>query len=493
MTQTGHRAARGLVAAVACVWWLAGLLYSQAPQATTTIQEPPTLQERIAVARRELDDLVLVFGGAGHRLSDLRASIPADNPMTDATLALGQKLFFDSVLSRDRSVSCATCHKPERAFADERPIAVGVFGRSGKRHSPSIVNRGFGRTQFWDGRAATLEELALQPLRDSNEMDLPPDEAILRLSADASYVAAFQEAFGAPPSTENMGRAIATFVRAIRSSNSPYDRFVAGDKTALTDEQQRGLEIFRRKARCVICHSEPKFTDEVFQNTGVAWRPNPDGAAGSYQDDGRFSVSGNTRDRGKFKTPTLREIARTAPYMHDGSLATLADVVEFYDKGGRPNPNLFQLVRPINLSTEEKQALVKFLEALSGEVTTTLPVETRPDFSGAWSAPRTAARGAATPRGPTWPASQVTLKHTGASLTVDYAGTAGTPVSLLYQFDAPEGQGAPRAAWRGAQLVLTSSESIRTADGASVTQETTEVLSLESPSTMTVQVIRRGA
>jgi cytochrome c peroxidase len=194
-------------------------------------------------------------------------------------------------------VSCSTCHKPELAFADERPIAVGIFGRVGKRHSPSLVNRGLGRAQFWDGRAATLEELALMPLRDVNEMDLLPDEAVVRLSADASYSAAFRAAFGRPASTEDLGRALASFVRVVRSENSPYDRFVAGDKTALTDEQQRGLRVFRSRARCTFCHLEPTFTDEVFQNTGVAWRPAPEGSGGSYQDDGRFVVSQNARDR----------------------------------------------------------------------------------------------------------------------------------------------------------------------------------------------------
>jgi cytochrome c peroxidase len=213
-----------------------------------------------------------VIGGSRTvgRMSDIKVLIPADNELTDARVDLGRRLFFDGVLSGDRSVSCSTCHKPELAFADNRPVAVGVFGRVGKRHSPSLVNRGLGRSQFWDGRAETLEELALMPLRDVNEMDLSPDEAILRLSADASYRAAFQTAFGRPPSAEDLGRALASFVRVVRSENSAYDRFVAGDEAALTSEQQRGLEVFRSKGRCFFCHTEPAFTDESFRNIGVA-------------------------------------------------------------------------------------------------------------------------------------------------------------------------------------------------------------------------------
>ena len=292
-------------------------------------------------------------------------AVPADNPITDAKTALGRRLFFDPMLSTDRTVSCATCHDPDRAFADDKPLAVGVFGRVGKRHSPSLVNRGFGRSHFWDGRAATLEAQVLLPIQDPNEMDLTIEEAITRLSANESYRTEFQAAFDRPISQEDLGRALATYLRTIRSGDSPYDRFAAGEPTALSEGQQAGLRLFRGKARCIICHSEPTFTDEQFQNTGVAWRPE----AGTYQDDGRFAVSGRERERGNFKTPTLREVARTAPYMHDGSLATLDDVIDFYDRGGRPNRNLFPVITPLNLTPEEKRALVTFLESLNGTVT----------------------------------------------------------------------------------------------------------------------------
>jgi len=300
------------------------------------------------------------------RLSDMKPTPePADNPFSDAKLSLGRRLFFDGVLSKDGTVSCAKCHDPERAFADDKPLAVGVFDRVGKRHSPALINRAFGRTHFWDGRAATLEQQVIQPIADPNEMDLPVVEAVARLSKDSSYRSAFQSVFERDVTPEDLGRALATYLRSIRSSDSPYDRFIAGATDALTAQQQQGLTLFRNKARCIFCHVEPLFTDEQFQNTGVAWRAD----TSAYQDEGRFAVSGHEREKGNFKTPTLREVARTPPYMHDGSLATLDEVVEFYNGGGRPNKNLFPILRPLGLTADEKQALVKFLEALSGTVT----------------------------------------------------------------------------------------------------------------------------
>jgi cytochrome c peroxidase len=301
-------------------------------------------------------------------LADMVMPVPADNPLTDAKTALGRRLFFDARLSNDRSVSCASCHHPDLAFTDSRALAIGVFGKVGKRHSPALINRGFGRTHFWDGRASTLEKQVLQPIEDPNEMDLPIEEAIKRLDADESYRAAFQAVFERPISADDLSRALASYLRTIRSGDSLYDRFVAGDTDALSVEQQQGLQIFRTRGRCAFCHTEPLFTDERFWNTGIAWRVDPAAPTGSYRDEGRFAMSGLERDRGSFKTPTLREIARTAPYMHDGSLATLEDVVEFYDKGGRPNRNQFPGLGPLRLSAEEKQALVKFLESLNGLV-----------------------------------------------------------------------------------------------------------------------------
>ena len=314
-----------------------------------------------------------VLGGPalrGRKIDDLVMPVPADNPLTEAKTALGKRLFFDPILSIDKTVSCGTCHLPERGFADDKELAVGVSGRVGKRHSPSLVNRGFGRSHFWDGRSASLEAQVLLPIEDPNEMAMTVTEAVDRLAADESYREAFQAAFDRPIESSDLARALASYLRTIKSTDSPYDRFVNGETDALSAEAQLGLQLFRTRARCVLCHSEPLFTDEQLHNTGVAWRPDADGSgSGSFQDNGRYLVTSQQRDLGKFKTPTLREIANTAPYMHDGSLKTLADVVEFYDQGGRHNPFQMPLVRPLGLTPAEKQALVKFLESLSGTVT----------------------------------------------------------------------------------------------------------------------------
>ena len=512
MQDSGYRGARGVFAAAAVVVLLSVVLASQAPpprppQGRGQPPPPPPPPVEGIVGSVRSGEVITFTSISRVPMSATRVPIPSGNSMTPEKVDLGRRLFFDPVLSRDRSVSCATCHKPEMAFADEKPLAVGIAGRIGKRHSPSLVNRGLGRVQFWDGRAATLEALALMPLRDVNEMDLPPDEAVVRLSADPSYVTAFHAAFGRPPSTEDMGLALASFVRVIRSENSAYDRFVAGDKTALTDEQQRGLQVFRTRGRCAICHSEPAFADENFHNTGVAWRPDPQGTGGAFQDDGKSAVSRIDRERGMFKTPTLREIARTAPYMHDGSLATLADVVEFYDKGGRPNPNLFSIIRPLRLTPEEKQALVRFLESLSGDVTSTPLARERmaPDFSGTWT-PLPAPTGAKPSSVPLWDDLPVTITQNVTSfLTVATIRSRPQPlVTLFYSLNGvamrrtdrsrPAGlqQVSTQASWRDWQLVLTTTEPVRAADGTVTTQETVQVLTLQSPSTMTVEVTLTG-
>jgi cytochrome c peroxidase len=276
---------------------------------------------------------------------DLYMPVPEDNPITDEKIALGRRLFFDRRLSRDGSIACATCHDPNRAFSTASSVATGIGGRQGRRNAPAIVNRGYGRAFFWDARVRTLEEQVLTPIEDPNEMDLPVAEAAKRVG-----IASLE-----------LSRALASYVRSIMSGNSPYDRFVNGDRTALSAEQQTGLQIFRGKGNCTACHVGPNFTDERLHNTGVAWRLSSAGPAGHYADDG----AGN----GTFKTPTLREVARTAPYMHDGSIATLNDVVGFYDQGGNVNPFLDSELRPLRLTEPEKHALVTFLESLSGTVT----------------------------------------------------------------------------------------------------------------------------
>lgn len=267
---------------------------------------------------------------------DLYIPVPEDNPLTVERIELGRRLFNDRRLSRDQSLSCASCHDPQRAFSDGRPVAIGVFRRKGNRNAPAIINRGYGRAFFWDGHVPSLEAQVLNPIDNPNEMDLKLSEASVRVGL----------------TTEQISRALASYVRSILSGGSPFDRFIAGDRKALSREQQLGLQIFRGKGNCTACHSGPNFTDEKLHNTGVAWEVD------------RLADKG--AGRGDFKTPTLREIARTAPYMHDGSLATLNDVIDFYDGGGRTNPNLDSEIRSLRLTGEEKKALAAFLRALNG-------------------------------------------------------------------------------------------------------------------------------
>lgn len=294
---------------------------------------------------------------------DLYLPIPEDNPLTAEKVALGRRLFFDPILSRDYSLSCATCHDPRRFFTDGLAVAVGVEGRKGKRSAPALLNRAWGKSMFWDGRAASLEKQALQPIENPDEFDMTIEGILERLRSHAEYPDLFERSFGHEVNSEDLGRAIASYVRTILTGNAPIDRYMNGDRQALSEQARAGLRLFRGRANCTACHLGPTFTDEQFHNTGVAFRD------GKLTDDGRFTVTGKEKDRGAFKTPTLRHVAQTAPYMHDGSLATLEEVIEFYDKGGNPNFHLDEEIRPRGLTDEDKQALVAFLHSLSGTIT----------------------------------------------------------------------------------------------------------------------------
>lgn len=293
---------------------------------------------------------------------DLYLPVREENPLTPEKVALGRRLFFDPLLSRDYTLACASCHDPRRAFTDGLPVAIGVGTRHGTRNAPALLNRAYGKAQFWDGRAASLEEQALQPIENPKEFDMTLAEVIARLKAHHEYSVLFEAAFGREVNAEDLGRALASYVRTILSGDAPIDHYLSGDQGALSPQARLGLRLFRGKANCTTCHLGPNFTDEQFHNTGVAWRN------GELLDPGRFAVTGKEDDRGAFKTPTLREVARTAPYMHDGSLKKLEEVVEFYDRGGTPNPYLDTELRPLGLTEEEKQALLAFLQALSGTI-----------------------------------------------------------------------------------------------------------------------------
>jgi cytochrome c peroxidase len=287
---------------------------------------------------------------------DLYLPAPPDNPITAEKLALGRRLFKEQRLSADGRTSCASCHQEERAFTDGRRVSRGAFGRSGRRNVPSILNRAYGTALAWDGSVATIEDQVGRAISGSRDLGLPVPVAAERLSHDAAYAAAFDAAFGAPVSGDRLVQAIATFVRGSLSGDSAFDRFLAGDATALSPAARRGYELFTGQARCSRCHAGPLLTDEDLHNTGVSWG----------RDGGRFEVTGLPKDRGRFKTPSLRNVALTAPYMHNGSVDTLEDVIAFYDRGGSKNPNRDAAIRPLRLTATEKAALAAFLHSLTG-------------------------------------------------------------------------------------------------------------------------------
>ncbi|MFN0168714.1 MAG: cytochrome-c peroxidase [Bryobacteraceae bacterium] len=285
---------------------------------------------------------------------------PADNPYSPEKADLGRLLYFDSRLSADGSVSCASCHHPKFAFTDGQPVSSGIRGQKGGRSAPTVINRAYSLAQFWDGRAPTLEAQAIGPIANPIEMGNTHAAVVSTLKTITGYRALFRKAFGSEDfSIDHVAKAIATFERTVLSGNAPYDRYKAGDKSAMSESQVRGMRIYLDKAKCDQCHEGVNFTSNMFANIGVgANKPSPDV--------GRFAVTQNPKDWGAFKTPTLRDIARTAPYMHDGSLKTLEEVVDYYDKGGEKNRNLDERMKPLKLSAQEKSDLAGFLRALSG-------------------------------------------------------------------------------------------------------------------------------
>ncbi len=297
---------------------------------------------------------------------DVPAGLPAipypkDNPQTEAKVNLGKQLFFDKRLSADDTISCASCHDPEKGWSNGEAVATGVGGKKGGRSAPTIINSAYTRLHFWDGRAKSLEDQALGPIQNPIEMKMTLDEVVKKLNGIPGYKKEFQEVFGTDVTSDGIAKAIGAYERTIVSGDAPYDRFKAGQKDALSEPAQRGMELFFGKAQCSSCHVGANFTDNAFHNVGV-------GMDKKEPDLGREAISGLGGDKGSFKTPTLREIARTAPYMHDGSLKTLEDVVEHYDKGGVPNTWLDEAIFPLKLTDQEQKDLVTFMkEGLSSE------------------------------------------------------------------------------------------------------------------------------
>lgn len=325
-------------------------------------------------AQLEADNPIAANTPAPFGMDAFFASSPLPDP---ARTRLGRWLFYDTRLSADQSVSCASCHKPEFAFSETTATPTGIGGQRGTRKTPSLINLAARTVQpdglpdpgpsfFWDGRAPTLEAQALVPIANPREMGLPHDQLVSRLSALTGYRRYFAEAFGSPDITpDRIATALSDYVRTRRSGNSPYDRWSSGgDPKALSPQAQRGSDVFFFKGRCASCHAGFNFSDGRFYNLGVGWNE----TTRAFADEGRFAVSHDPADLGRFKTPGLRDVAKHPPYMHDGSLATLKDVVEFYNRGGTANPTLSGRMRPApTLSAEEMDALVEFLNALSGE------------------------------------------------------------------------------------------------------------------------------
>lgn len=283
-------------------------------------------------------------------------SVPKDNPLTDEKIALGRELFFDKNLSIDRTLSCASCHDPEKHWGNSQTLGVGVESREGTRNVPTLINLGYYLQYFWDGRAQSLEAQALFPLLNENEMGMPSHEAILeRLNENPKYAELFGKAFSNGITISNMTKAFACFERTILSGNAPYDRYMAGDKDALSESAIRGLDVFMNRGKCGNCHVPPKFTEPAFYNLGV-------GMDKETPDLGRYDVLKMNFAKGRFRTPSVRDIAKTGPYMHDGSLETLEEVVDLYDDGGVRNRHLSAEIRPrLRLTDQEKKDLVTFL------------------------------------------------------------------------------------------------------------------------------------
>ena len=297
--------------------------------------------------------------------------IPPENPPTAPSIALGRRLFYDTRLSKDDSLSCASCHRPENGFTDGQERSKGVGGMIGLRNAPTLIDVAYSPLYFWDGRAASLEAQVPGPIADPLEMNQTHKASVAKLKDDRSYAAMFRDAFGSGDITlERVENALASFERTILSGGSAFDEYEYGGRNdALTAAQIRGLEVFRNPAKgnCAACHAigahDALFTDGEFHNTGEGVD-----ATGELTDLGRYRVTHIDADRGAFKTPTLRNVEMTAPYMHDGRLKTLNDVVDFYAGGGNSNPYLDNRMSEIKLSAQERSDLVEFMRSLTGKL-----------------------------------------------------------------------------------------------------------------------------
>ncbi len=323
--------------------------------------------------------------------------VPSDNPQSELKVALGKRLYNDKRFSADGTVSCETCHSPDKAFTDHLRVSKGIKGQEGTRNAPTVINAAYYTTQFWDGRVPSLEEQSKGPFINPVEHGLKDFAPILAtIRADRQYREMFMKVFDAAPADitiDHVAKAIAAFERTVISGDSPFDRYLYGkDRDAMSEAAIRGLEVFRVKGRCVDCHTIGQtsaiFTDNRFHNIGVgfsqisenlmdivdAYRARQESehemdvtilTSRNISELGRFAITLDPSDIGRFKTPSLRNIAVTGPYMHDGSMDTLEEVVEFYNEGGEDNPMLDGGIRPLRLTEQEKADLVEFMKALT--------------------------------------------------------------------------------------------------------------------------------
>jgi len=333
---------KGIILGICWLCWVGLIVFLQSGCETEEITDP--FQEEYII---EVPD----------HFPDPGFYLPEDNPMTVGKVELGKMLFFDPVLSRDSSISCASCHLPEHSFSAPKRSSFGAEGTAGRRQSPALINVLYGQSFFWHGSVSSLERQILSPLESEIEMDNTMEEVISRLAADPDYMDMFEKVFGEGPTPNHITDAIASFERTLISADSPFDRYQAGDETALNESQLRGMELFfGEKAECFHCHGGFNFTFEEFHNNGLYEQ---------YDDLGRWEVTGKESDKGKFKVPTLRNIEYTFPYMHDGSMNSLEEVVDHYASGGANHPQKSGLIRRFILSEQEKEDLVNFLKALS--------------------------------------------------------------------------------------------------------------------------------
>ncbi len=377
-------------AGICCTGFLAPVLSEEIPPPALPPGQPPPLPKAGRLAQPRSQDQV------GFPVELTKSVIPAGSPLTPGIVSLGEKLFFESRLSGDGTVACATCHDPAHAFTDGRPVSIGINGRMGQRNAPTILNALYNKTQFWDGRATTLEEQAALPITNPFEMgSISVSDAVTRLAGDADYEKQFMQAFGRSMNEQDAIAAIATYERTLVSFDSPFDHFITGDSNAVSEAAKRGWELFNSKARCNLCHAlydnrrdVTVFTDNDFHNIGIgiirhqvvplAVKAKHDLAQGSLPDIdqsaiasetsvlGRFLVTKKENDIASFKTPDLRNVLVTAPYFHDGSQETLWDVVDHYNKGdGIADPWLDEDIQPLALSEPEIDDLVAFLASLT--------------------------------------------------------------------------------------------------------------------------------